>query len=115
MSSPYVAEVLMVCPVAHVQEASAVAASFTGNPIDAITPFFSRPIISLETGEVTHYLAGALAARTTIQQLPLLEIAYPGAAWAVWRIVGDPSPMMSPPHWLATLGLAYAPDPPDEP
>lgn len=113
MSSIYIAEVLMVCPAEHVAEASVVASSFTNNSTDA-AGFFSRPIISLSTGEVTHYLAGALAARTTIERLPLLEIAYPGAAWAVWRLIGDPKPLMSPPHWLATLGLAYAPDAPEE-
>lgn len=115
MSDPvYVAHVLMVCPAQARDNAALVAAELSRNPEDAAPEFFGRPLESIETGEVTHYMAASLATQLTIDRLPALEGLFPGAAWTLWRIAGERTPLVDIETWLGSVGLRFVPDPPEE-
>jgi len=115
MSNPvYVAHALMVCPSDLRAQAAAVAAQLSRNPADNTPDFFSRPLQSIESGKVTHYLSCSMATQITIDRLPALESLFPDAHWTVWRYADERRPRVEVGAWLADLGLEYVPDPPDE-
>lgn len=115
MSEPvYVAHVLMVVPSAARAEAAQVAAQLSRNSEDASPEFFARPLQSIATGEITHYMSCSMATQLTIDRLPALEGLFPGAAWTVWRYAEERRPRVEVGDWLGDLGLEYVPDPPDE-
>jgi len=115
MSNPvYVAHILMVCPSDLRAQAAAVAAQLSGNPADNTPEFFSRPLQTIATGEVTHYLSCSMATQVTIDTLPALESQFPGAAWTIWRYADERLPSVEVATWIADLGLEYVPDPPEE-
>jgi len=114
MSNLYVAHILIVCPDELRAQAAAVAAQLSGNPADNTHEFFPRPLQTIATGEVTHYLSCSMAKQVTIDNLPTLESQFPGAHWTIWRYADERLPSVEVETWLADLGLEYVPDPPDE-
>ena len=115
MSNPVnEAHILMVCPSDLRAQAAAVAAQLSRNPADNTPEFFARPIQTIATGELTHYLSCSMATQVTIDTLPTLESQFPGAHWTIWRYADERRPRVEVEAWLADLGLESVPEPPEE-
>jgi len=51
-----------------------------------------------------------MATQYTIDNLPLLEVEFPGAFWTIWRGADEIKPRIDLTSWLSDLGLEDLPD-----
>jgi len=110
----YVAHVVLVVRADDRERAAQEAAQLSGNPADASPLFFPRELCPLDSDEVTHYLGLPLVTQVALDALPELEQAFADSAWAIWRNAGSRATLINLDGWLASLGLRFVPDPPDE-
>lgn len=116
VNKPYEYIIILICPAALRTVAGTIAAQQSLNPNDNTPLFFGREVRNTTTGLTTHYLARTIAFQDTIDALPGLVTAMPGANWHIEKRRADSeleaAARLSLSDWLLTLGLELVPEEP---
>lgn len=109
MNDRWIANVLLVTPVANRAAAAQLYGQATGRVEDATPATYSIPLTAAGGGEITHYACHTRIRASTLAALPQLAKAIPGSLWVVTAHDDDTPPERAArptvDAWLATHGL----------
>lgn len=101
----WLANVAMLVPIEHRENACLAAAQFTGNPADNTPEFWSVPVYD-SNDDLKYYMAHSRIRGHVLQYFPALQIQYPGSLYILTSHDDYPeNTYMTVNQWLTSLGL----------